>query len=175
MILTKITNFFLLFSNDIVIITLLVLGLIWLNRIIFHHAVCILLISMLYSATLKLFFQVSSPLYGYVFPSGHMLATTALYGWLTINYKNKILYLMASIILIGVATSLVYKGYHETYHVIGGFISAAILLFIYCFLFKKNAGALDVLNIIFANLALFLYLFKSRKNSPSCMASLLCA
>lgn len=154
----KITKFFLFFSHDITIIPLLILGLIWLNKKISYHTICIFLISMLYAAALKLFFKISSPQYGYVFPSGHMLASTTLYGWLAYNYKNNILRVAIIIILIGIGVSLVSAGYHKIYHVVGGFGFAVLLLLCYYFVFDKTPNRLNLFNLIFANI-LFLYIY----------------
>jgi hypothetical protein len=46
--LSNIANFFLAFSNDILIIPIIILGFIWLNRVVFYHASCIILLSMLF-------------------------------------------------------------------------------------------------------------------------------
>ena len=152
-------KFFLFFSNDSLIIPILILGIIWLNKEIFYHAICLLLLSMIYSHALKVSFQISSPLYGFVFPSGHMLASTVFYGWIAYQYKNIILSILTAALLIGVAISLVHANYHEYFHVVGGFFFAILLMIAYQYILLKKPLWINRFSIIVATiLMLYIYL-----------------
>jgi len=116
----EIAKFFLKFSHDIIIIPVLVLGYIWFNRKIFYHAICITLLSMIYARALKNYFQIYSIEYGLVFPSGHTLVSTVLYGWIALQYKRIFLWLLALLIIVMLSYSFTYFGYHNIYHIAGG-------------------------------------------------------
>ncbi|KTC88018.1 MULTISPECIES: phosphatase PAP2 family protein [Legionella] len=139
--LDQIAQAFLFFSNDIIIIPLLIMGFIWLNRITFYHAVCLIFLTILVNVALKLSFQVplSPALHkkGYAFPSGHMQLVTTLYTWLAFRVKNWWLSLAIAALLIGIALSLVHFGYHTYYQVLAGAFFALLLLISYYFAFLK--------------------------------------
>ena len=124
-------KFFLFMSHDSMIIPLIILGFIWVNKEIFCHSIYVLLISMIFSYALKVHFKIESPSYGLIFPSGHMLSSTALYGWLAYKLNNIIVRILALCLLTGIAISLVYSGYHNYYDVAAGGFFAAILLILY--------------------------------------------
>ena len=126
---------FLLFSDDIIIVPLIVLGLICLDRSVFYHAACLIFFSILLNVALKNSFQVPlSPLLGkkgYAFPSGHMQLVTVLYGWLALKFNKKGLYLGTLLLLAGIGASLIHFGYHTIYDVIAGLFVGLILLLVY--------------------------------------------
>ena len=82
---------------------------------------------------------------GFSFPSGHMMASTAFYGflmYLVVKYvKNKILKLILSVmlilIIISIGYSRIYLGVHFTSDVIGGFLISVIYLIIYIKIISK--------------------------------------
>lgn len=136
--LSSIANFFLIFTHAGIIIPLLILGYIWLDRKIFFHAAYIVLISILFNIALKVTFQISlSPTLnseGFAFPSGHMQSGVVLYGWLIINSRNILHKLLMITLLIGIAWSLVYFGYHNYFDILGSILFGSFLVFSYTFI-----------------------------------------
>lgn len=128
---------FLLFSDDLIIIPLIVIGLIWLDHSIFYHAACLILLSILVNVALKVTFQIplasSLGKVGYAFPSGHMQLVTVLYAWLALRLKNKWLSAVVVILLLGIGLSLIYFGYHNIYDVLAAVFFASLLLALYLF------------------------------------------
>jgi hypothetical protein len=149
--LDNIASLFLRFSHDIIVVPIIILGFIWLKRETFYHAICLLLFSILYSHALKVYFQIYSPIYGLIFPSGHMLAPTVLYGWLAYKYKNITFKIMVLILLCGIGASLIHFNYHDYNDVIGGAFFAIILLLTYNFILQKRPEFLLYFNLILAN------------------------
>jgi undecaprenyl-diphosphatase len=132
---------FLLFSNDPIIIPLIVFGLIWLDRNTFYHAACLILLSMLVNVALKISFKIplspSLGKVGYAFPSGHMQLVTVLYTWLALRLKNKWLSAIVLSLLVGIGLSLIYFGYHNIYDVLAGVFFALLLVTLYLFVDRK--------------------------------------
>lgn len=134
--LNNIVRVLLEFSHEVVIIPVIIIGFIWLSRNIFYHATCLVLLTMLLSFVLKILFEKTSS-YGFAFPSGHMQASTVLYGWLAYNFKNYLFRGVIALLLAGIGFSLVYSGYHDYYDVLGGVFFAVITLCGYSFLLQK--------------------------------------
>jgi undecaprenyl-diphosphatase len=70
---------------------------------------------------------------GFAFPSGHMQASFAFYGWLIISYRNFLLRSLLSIILMGIGFSLIYFHYHILIDILGalGFGSLVLIMYYY--------------------------------------------
>lgn len=126
------------FSHETVILPLLIIGYIWINRDIFFHSICLILISMIFNASLKATFQIplnpSIGKEGFAFPSGHMQTSVVLYGFLYRFVKHKALKLCLITLLIMIGASLIYCGYHNLMDVSGGAIFALILIGSYKYL-----------------------------------------
>ncbi|CEK12066.1 phosphatase PAP2 family protein [Legionella hackeliae] len=155
--------FFLLFSNAVVIIPFLILGFIWLDKSLFYHAICLILISSLINVALKVSFQIPLPASiaknWFAFPSGHMQMTTVLYGW--IAYKIGIEWIKRVLItlLIGIALSLIHFNYHNVYDIIGALFFALLILVLYPILYSKWPTAMPWILLITAiNLIAYIHL-----------------
>jgi undecaprenyl-diphosphatase len=139
----QLADFFLLFSNEPVILPLIIFGITCYNRQIFSHALIILLFTMVFSAMLKSIFKVplnpALGLSGYAFPSGHMQSSIVFYGWLFYSISNKLVRYSIIGILFGVAYGLVYRGYHNIIEILGALFFASITLFFYNYAVTKNA------------------------------------
>lgn len=133
-----ISDIILTFTNQTIILPLIIIGYIWVNKKVFYKACCVFLLSMLYAADLKLIFTYIFPSTNLLFPSGHMLASTAIYGFLCYNYKNIILRFTLILLLLAIAFALVYKGYHQPFEIIGGLVFGVILLQFYLRLQNKE-------------------------------------
>ncbi len=131
------TDFFLYFANFYIIVPLVIFGYFW-QKEIFYHAVILIFTSIVINVALKISFQV--PLaehlgkHWFAFPSGHMQIGIVIYGWLALQFQSSWFRILVLCILSGLASSLVYAGFHDWYHVLGGIVSGSIILLFY----KKN-------------------------------------
>ena len=164
-------NFCLQFANKNIIFPLIVLGYIWISREFFYQACCVFFISILFSANLKLIFTYFFPITNKLFPSGHMLASAVLYGFILLGLKKiyfeaanniisiskkiilSLLVMLILLILILIGAGLIYKNYHQLYEVLGGIFFAIILLKLFLLIKHKN------LYIILMGVTLFLINF----------------
>ena len=123
------------FSHESVIIPLLIIGYIWINRNVFFHGICLVLISMIFNASLKATFQIplnpSVGKEGFAFPSGHMQTSVVLYGFLYTFTQNRVLKFCLIALLIMIGASLIYFGYHNLVDIIGAMIFALSLIHLY--------------------------------------------
>lgn len=128
-------------TNKFVVIFIILLGYNFLKKDIFGRTFVIFAFAMILNAFLKSLFQIPLPpgLTGWGFPSGHMFASSILWGWLCWEYKNKYLYIFSSILLICVGIALVHFGYHYPSDVIGALLFVIPTLFLYHLSFKFPA------------------------------------
>lgn len=90
---------------------------------------------MLINAMLKQFFQV--PLLptvghpGFAFPSGHMIAALAFYGYLFLDIDVKWVRALLLVLLVGIGVSLVGRGYHTWFDVLGAWGFGLCFLYVY--------------------------------------------
>lgn len=140
----EIATFFLSFINASVLIPLIIGGYIWLGRPLFFHALCLLLLSILFNYALKITFQIPfSPTLGkpgFAFPSGHMHAAVAFYGWLMHRASNSLGRAALVGLLAGIGFSLFYRGYHNYIDIIGALFFGTFLLSAYIALDQKQQG-----------------------------------
>ena len=152
----QIAKLFLSFSHETIILPFVILGYIWLDRKIFYHAICLVLISMLWNHALKVTFRVpmahSVGKAGFAFPSGHMQLATVIYGWLFTKASSNVIKAILIGILIGIAYSLVHMGYHNYFDIIGALIFAALLLLVYSLFSKQNVKLQSVIVIVLASM-----------------------
>lgn len=157
----NIANIFLSFSHDTIIVPLVIIGYIWLDRKVFFHATCLLLISMLFNHVLKNIFQIplSSTLYkeGFAFPSGHMQSSFVLYGWLMAATHNFLARILIIILLFGIALSLIYFDYHNYYDILGAIFFGFLLMTFYMIILKIDSSKIFVVNF-FIGTALMIYI-----------------
>ena len=125
-------NFFLATVHEVVLLPLLACGILWGDRRIFFSAVNLLLLSVLVAAALKAYFQIPLAPHlhknGFAYPSGHMLAATALYGGLLLMTPHRWLRLVLAGNLVGFAYALVAQGYHNTSDVVAAVCFASLLV-----------------------------------------------
>lgn len=159
-------KFFLFMSHDSMIIPLIILGFIWINKEVFYHSIYVLLISMIFSYALKAYFKIESSSYGLIFPSGHMLCSTALYGWIAYKLNNIIIRILSLCLLTGIAISLVYSGYHNYYDVVAGSFFAIILLILYDYILHNKADSIITINLLFISIAMTYIYFTIDKLFP---------
>lgn len=123
------------FSHESIIIPLLIIGYIWINRDVFFHGICLVLISMIFNASLKATFQIplnpSLGKEGYAFPSGHMQTSVVLYGFLYTFAQNRALKICLIALLITIGWGLIYFGYHNLVDIVGAIIFALLLIYLY--------------------------------------------
>ncbi|MCA0403479.1 MAG: phosphatase PAP2 family protein [Proteobacteria bacterium] len=136
-----VANGFLIFTDSLLIIPLVLLGFLWISRFAFYHAVALMLVSMIINVALKISFQIplSPSLHkaGFAFPSGHMQLASVFYLFLAYQFKKTWLTTTIFFLLTGIGFGLIYFGYHNIYDVVAAFITALILVFSYLFSIKQ--------------------------------------
>ncbi len=151
-----ITSFFLSFSHDTIIIPFVMMGYIWLDRKLFFNAICVILFSIIFNSALKITFQIPlSPLLnkeGFAFPSGHMQSSAVLYGWILLHTQNLFYRISIIIVLLGIACSLVNRGYHNYYDILGAAFFASLLLTSYHKISQINQAILAKTAVIIATI-----------------------
>lgn len=152
---------FLKFSNESFIMPILVLGYIWLNRNLFYHGICVTLLAVIYARVLKNYFQIYSPKYGLIFPSGHTLTATATYFWIALKSRKIFIWLLSFLIIVLTCYSMIFFDYHNLNHILGGVFFAIIFIILYNYMLVKYPNILD---IILLPLAIFLLLYIKYKN-----------
>jgi undecaprenyl-diphosphatase len=141
----EIAKLFLTFSHETILLPLIVLGYIWVDRSIFYHATCLLLLSMLVNPLLKMMFQVPARMgAGFALPSGHMQQSAIFYGWLAYHIRSFGVRLAIVFLLIGIAWSLVNFGYHKPADIIAGVLAALVIASLYGVVKNRCAKALPL-------------------------------
>lgn len=131
----NIASLFLFFTNEQFLIPFIIFGYLYIDRDIFYNATCLILIGTLFNTALKVTFQV--PLAeilgkdGFAFPSGHMQAATAFFGWLALKSHAFKIRIFTIILLICIGLSLVHFQYHNYYDVLAAIFSASLLMYAY--------------------------------------------
>lgn len=135
-------HFCLKFGHITVVLPVVVFCIIFFKRDIFAKAACFLLWVMIFNTLLKRIFKV--PLFphlgsGYAFPSGHMHASAAFYGYILYRTdKTYVKYLLGA--LFGcIAFSLMYCHFHDLKDILGALFFAAAEIGIY-HIIRKNYG-----------------------------------
>ncbi len=153
---------FLFFTHEQFILPLLVIGYICIDKDTFYHAICLTFISMLFNSALKVSFKIPlSPLIGkegFAFPSGHMQLATVLYIWLAYRSNSLLMRILVSILLTGIACSLLYFNFHNYQDIFGALFFATVLLILYNYTINKSKrnGYLVVLTF---SLLIMLYIY----------------
>lgn len=149
------------FSNGTVVIPLIILGFIWLDRNIFYHATCLVLLSIVVNVALKVTFQIPlSPTLGkdwFAFPSGHMQLSTVLYAWIAYKIEKPVFRLTMVTLLVGIGSSLIHFGYHNLFDVLAGSFFALLIIVSYYLLSKKWPQKTPLLMVLIAS-SLVLYI-----------------
>lgn len=75
--------------------------------------------------------------YGGGLPSGHTQNTVALWGYLANRFRNKLLWILTGILIIGVPLSRIYLGVHFPTDIIGGYVLGILLLWGFIWLMPR--------------------------------------
>lgn len=144
------------------------IGFIVFDRKIWGQALFLLLFTVILNVLLKYFFHV--PLLphlgkGFAFPSGHMQAAVAFYGWLILSYRHLIFRFVLLTVLTGIGFSLIYFHYHTLIDVLGAVGFGSLSLSIYqpytrIAIFRKNP---PLLGLTLCGLAAPIMLFLAQK------------
>jgi len=164
------------FTHEWLIVLILLIGLfgkeitLKFNKRYFLEALLILTISVLYNFSLKYTFKVPlSQKFGlnnYAFPSGHMSSAIAFYGWLAIRYHSNLLNLFVGFLLLGIASELIYFGYHVVIDVIGSFFFCSLLLYGYHLFLSRYYNYLIQVNFALTS-CLMIYLYITHNHDIS--------
>lgn len=114
--------FCLKFGHITVVLPVVLVCMIFCKRDIYAKAACFLLWVMIFNTLLKYLFKV--PLFphlgaGYAFPSGHMHASAAFYGYILYRTDNKILKVALAALLCCIGFSLIHCHFHDLKDVLG--------------------------------------------------------
>lgn len=124
-----------MFSDEFFVIPVIILGSIWVDREVFFHASCMMLVNIIINFALKIIFHIplASLLMqdGFSFPSGHMQASSAFYGWLIYARGRSIIGVLSSILLTAIACGLSYSDYHDYWDILSAGLFAAISIMWY--------------------------------------------
>ena len=157
------------FSHESIIIPLLIIGYIWVNREIFFHSICLVLLSMIFNSSLKATFQIPLNPHigkeGFAFPSGHMQTAVVLYGFLYTFTRNIIFKIFFIAFLVMIGASLIYFGYHNIADIVGAVLFGLILIYSYKYLITSMRVRYLFLAII-AFASVFLIYIKSTHIIP---------
>jgi len=134
----NLSEFFLLFSKDLILMPAIFFGLIFFERRFLPPAL-LLLLAMILCPLLKSFFAIPySPELvqrlgkeGFSFPSGHMFSASVFYGWFLLTNINKLLRFGLIFVIFGIGFGLIYEGYHNIYDVTGAVFFAFIVIALY--------------------------------------------
>ncbi|HJN38280.1 MAG TPA: hypothetical protein QF353_05860 [Gammaproteobacteria bacterium] len=119
---------FIIFSNTSTIM-------IWLWLMVFYdnpqstlRATYLLMSVIIINVWLKALFHISLPYASstFAFPSGHMHASTAVYGYLAYCSKSYIQKIPLAAIILAIGLAEIQLGYHNTLDILGGFAFAAL-------------------------------------------------
>lgn len=123
---------FLLFSHFELLVSILLIGFMFINRALFFQTACLALLDLMVNVALKGTFKVPlSPLLhkiGYAFPSGHMQLAMVFYGWLALHLRYSFFRVITLLILIGVGAGLIHYDYHNLLEVSGGCLFGVLLI-----------------------------------------------
>ncbi|MEI8321350.1 MAG: phosphatase PAP2 family protein [Alphaproteobacteria bacterium] len=128
-------NFFLFFGHQPAYALVIILGSIFYKDKTFWHAFVLLFFTMIFSATLKNIFQIplnpALGIEGYAFPSGHMQAAVAFYGWIFYTIKNRTVRILIPCILLGQGWAMIHAGFHSLTDELAGFTVSVMLILAY--------------------------------------------
>lgn len=135
-------NFSLKFGHVTVIFPLVIVLMIFDRRDIYAKATCFLLWVMIFNTLLKYLFKV--PLFphlgrGYAFPSGHMHAASAFYGYILYKTDKRGLKIGLSVLLYCLGFSLIHCHFHDLKDVLGA-VGFSIGEFYVYHVLSKNFG-----------------------------------
>jgi len=109
-------KFFLSFSNDIILVPLIITGFICSDKRKYGQAFMLLLFTMIFSRILKEYFAIplnpALKIEGLAFPSGHMQSAVVFYGWLYL-FSNRLARMFIILLLSGIGFGLIQQGYHN--------------------------------------------------------------
>lgn len=158
----SLAHFFIYFGQGMVLASLMILGWLFLDRILFFRAACLVVTSIILNFALKSTFQIplspSLGKIGFAFPSGHMQSATVFYAWLTLNIPSFIFRTLMVIVLIGLGYSLYYFGYHHYFDILMGVLIAGLLVLSFYRLSRKNSRILSFFLFILSS-SLMIYNF----------------
>lgn len=128
----------LIFSQTGTILILALFALHTKHRDLFAHALIVMFFTMVLNVFLKDYFKIPLPFHlnsnSYAFPSGHMQASLAFYGYLLITCGHYLCRLVLLAILCGIGFGLIHKGFHTSLDVVGAWSFGLPTLILYCYL-----------------------------------------
>jgi len=127
----------LFFNSATLYFCVFMVGYLFLDKVIYSRALCLLLFTVIYNVYLKQLFQMPLPAYmheGFAFPSGHMHSAFVFWGYLATQYRSIMVKAMLGAMIIIGGYGLVYSGYHYPQDILGAWGFGALSIFIYRYL-----------------------------------------
>ena len=163
------TDFFLLFTREFALIPILILIYLSSCKAEATRLLFIVLLTMAFNSYLKSAFAIplSESLNSdtYAFPSGHMQVAFAFWGWMMIEFRGQVLRIFSIGVLLGIAGSLVQKGYHSWFDIQGavGFGVLTIALYYWAVKHKlKDPSRLPLIGSVITVLSAILIVMNEK-------------
>lgn len=161
---------FLLVTNEYIIVGILALGYMAGGRGLFGRTLLLLLFTMQLNPFLKAIFEV--PLHpslnkeGFGFPSGHFQSAAVLWLWLAWECRRRVVWLLASVFLLGCGWALVHFDYHypvDVWAALGFAILTCVIFEWVLRLWVRQRGRLLLLGIImwFITIPMFVWTYSA--------------
>ncbi|MAP24049.1 MAG: hypothetical protein CMM87_00765 [Rickettsiales bacterium] len=135
-------SFMLIFNKMYIHVPIIVFGLMSARRYDFFNVWICYLLAVFLTSLLKIAFKIpliyphSSDIYG--FPSGHMMVSVAVYGYLFLCFSSLILRFILGFILICLFIATVHAGYHTPFDNFGAWLFAGLLVLIVYYATRDN-------------------------------------
>jgi len=111
------------------------------SKPIFAKALYLLLFSMVFNTFLKSIWQIpldpALNIEGWAFPSGHMQNSTAFWGWIAYELKNKKANIAICSLLGAIGVSLIYMGWHNPHDIAAGTLFGIFSIILYRLFLSK--------------------------------------
>jgi undecaprenyl-diphosphatase len=157
--LDNLVSFTLKMGNGDVIASAIVLGILFhYRKEDFERAACFVCFVMIFNTLLKNIFKI--PLFphlghGYAFPSGHMHVAAVFYGYFLYRTRSHAVQAILISILGCVASSIVYRHFHDWYDIIGAVMFTSLEITSYHILKEKYGAKVTDIVAIFAVFVVF--------------------
>lgn len=158
--LTSFGELVLLLIHPFSILFFIALGYWNINSYIFKHALCCVFLAIIINCLLKsIFREIPLPNHsGWSFPSGHSHAVAAFLLSLGVYYRNIIVSIAITLLLLSIGFFIIYFDHHYLLDVIAGYIYAIGTLGIYLTLLKTKYHHLYIIGLACLLVSLYLFL-----------------
>ena len=135
-------TFMLIFNKMYIHVPIIVFGLMSARRYDFFNVWICYLFAVFLTSLLKVSFKIpliyphSSDIYG--FPSGHMMVSVAVYGYLFLCFSSLILRTLLVFVSLCLSVATVYAGYHTSFDIAGSWVFAGLIVCVVYYITRDN-------------------------------------